>query len=78
MLFGLQAIQEIRSTLRVGGRIEKSACGMWEYQETLIRNVWDVSKLQGKEAQLYLIDEDAGMWAHLLVDHVVLYTPPTP
>jgi hypothetical protein len=62
-----------RIELRVNGRIEKSATGMWEYQETLMRQVWDVSRLQGKEAQIYLIDEDAGVWGHLVCDHIVLY-----
>ena len=62
-----------RVELRVGGRAERSATGIWEAQETMTRVVWDVRQLQGKDAQLWLIDEDAGPWAHLLCDHVVLY-----
>ncbi len=62
-----------RIELRVNGHVEKTATGIWEYQETLMRMVWDVSKLQGKQAQLHLIDEDAGVWGHLTVDHVVVY-----
>jgi hypothetical protein len=62
-----------RAELRVNGRAERTAVGIWEQQETLTRVVWDVSALRGKEAQLYLIDEDSGFWAHLLCGHVVLY-----
>jgi hypothetical protein len=62
-----------RVELRVGGHVQRTATGIWEYQETMTRIVWDVSPFQGKEAQLYLIDEDPGQWAHLLCDHVMLY-----
>jgi levanase len=62
-----------RAELRVNGRVERTAVGIWEQQETLTRVVWDVSAFRGKEAQLYLIDEDSGSWAHLVCDHVVLY-----
>jgi hypothetical protein len=62
-----------RVELRVAGRTERTATSIWEYQETMTRFVWDVRPFLGKEAQLWLIDEDAGAWAHLLCDHVVLY-----
>jgi hypothetical protein len=62
-----------RVELRVQDRVERRATGIWEQQETMTRVVWDVSAWKGEEARLWLIDEDAGSWAHLLVDHVVLY-----
>jgi hypothetical protein len=62
-----------RAELRVAGRAQRTAMTIWEQQETLTRVVWDVTPFQGKEAQLWLIDEDAGSWAHLSCDHVVLY-----
>jgi hypothetical protein len=62
-----------RAELRVGDRIEESATGIFESQETLTRVVWDVSRLQGQEAQLALVDDDAGPWGHLICDHAVLF-----
>ena len=62
-----------RAELRVGGRVEKIATGIFEAQETLTRVVWDVSALQGREAELVLVDDDAGDWGHLICDHVVLF-----
>ena len=62
-----------RVELHVDGRTERSAVGIWEQKETLTRVVWDVHTLQGKDAQLVLVDDDMGFWGHLLCDHVVLY-----
>ncbi|MFT3776309.1 MAG: hypothetical protein QM820_64010 [Minicystis sp.] len=62
-----------RVELRVNGRTERRANGIFEYNETMLKMVWDVSALMGKEAKLVLIDEDSGSWAHLLFDHVILY-----
>jgi hypothetical protein len=62
-----------RVELRVRGRTERTAVNIWYQQETLTRVVWDVSAFQGQEAQLALVDEDAGSWGHLTCDHVVLY-----
>jgi hypothetical protein len=64
---------QTRAELRVGGRAVKTATGIFEQNEAMTRVVWDVSAYQGKEAQLYVIDEDAGAWGHMLCDHVVLY-----
>jgi hypothetical protein len=62
-----------RAELRVGGRTVRTATGIFEQKELLTRIVWDVGAWRGQEAQLALIDEDSGFWAHLLCDHVVLY-----
>jgi len=62
-----------RVELRVNGRTERKSTGIFEYNETMIKMVWDVSALMGKEAQFVLIDQDAGSWGHLLVDDVILY-----
>jgi hypothetical protein len=62
-----------RVELRVGGRVERKASGIFEYNETMIKVVWDVHAFLGKEAQLVLIDQDPGPWGHLMVDHVILY-----
>ncbi len=62
-----------RAELRVGGRAVQTATGIFESMEVLTRVVWDVAAWRGKDAQLALIDEDTGYWAHLLCDHVVMY-----
>lgn len=62
-----------RVELRVNGKLERKATGIFEYNEVLIRTVWDVAPFIGKEAQLVLVDSDPGSWGHLLFDHVVLY-----
>lgn len=40
-------------------------------QEILDWKSWDVSEFIGKEARLQIIDQHAGGWGHILVDHVV-------
>ena len=62
-----------RVELRVEGQAVRRAVGIWQEQETLTRIVWDVSAYQGKQANLWLVDEDPGYFGHLLCDHVVLF-----
>lgn len=62
-----------RVELRVGGRVERKASGIWEYNENMTHVVWEMRELQGREAELMLIDQDSGSWGHVTVDHVVLY-----
>ena len=62
-----------RVELRVNGRTERRATGIFEYNEVMIREVWDVKDLMGREAQIVLIDHDPGSWGHLTFDHVVAY-----
>ena len=62
-----------RAELRIDGRTERRAVGIWHDQETLTRVVWDVQQFVGKQAQLALVDEDTAVWGHLTCDHVVLY-----
>jgi len=62
-----------RVELRVDGRVERKASGIFEGSETMIKVVWDVKPFMGKKAELVLIDQDTAPWGHLLVDHVVLY-----
>jgi hypothetical protein len=62
-----------RVELQVDGRVEKTATGIFQGSESLVRVAWDVAHLRGKEARLVLVDEDDGPWGHLLCDHVVLY-----
>ncbi|MEJ7730049.1 MAG: hypothetical protein WKG00_12615 [Polyangiaceae bacterium] len=61
-----------RVELRVGGRPVRKASSVFRTQEVLIKVVWDVSDLRGQQAQLVLVDGDAGSWGHLLCDQVVL------
>lgn len=65
--------RKTRVELMVDDHVERRATGIFEGSEAMIKVVWDVRALQGKEAQLILIDEDTGPWGHLLCDHVVLY-----
>lgn len=62
-----------RVELRVDGKTERRATGIFEYNEVMIREVWDVANLMGREAQIVLVDQDPGSWGHLIFDHVVLY-----
>jgi hypothetical protein len=62
-----------RVELKIDGKMKRRASGIFEGTETMTHVVWDVSQFQGKEAQLFLIDEDNGYWGHVTVDHVVLY-----
>ena len=62
-----------RVELRAGGKVERTARGIWEYNENMIKVVWEIRELQGRDAQLVLVDQDSGSWGHLTVDHVVLY-----
>jgi hypothetical protein len=72
-------------SLRIGGgdhgRVELYAEGrpvrtihpVFRNQELLLKVVWDVSKYQGQEARIILVDPSSGHWGHLLCDHVVLF-----
>jgi hypothetical protein len=62
-----------RVELRVDGRQVRTATGIFEGSETMIKVVWDVKPFMNREAQVVLVDQDAGPWGHLLCDHVVLY-----
>jgi hypothetical protein len=65
--------RKTRVEVRMDGKLVFSAQPIFVRQETLIKVVFDVSRYQGRKAQLVLIDEDLGSWGHLLCDHVVLY-----
>jgi hypothetical protein len=65
--------RKTRVEVKVNGKVVHSAQPLFARQETLIKVVFDVSRLQGKKAQIVLIDEDPGSWGHLLCDQVVLY-----
>lgn len=65
--------RKTRVEVTVNGKVAFSAQPVFVRQETLIKVVFDVSRLQGKKAQLVLVDEDPGSWGHLLCDRVVLY-----
>ncbi|HLM73573.1 MAG TPA: hypothetical protein VK459_12800 [Polyangiaceae bacterium] len=65
--------RKTRVDVKVGGKVVFSAQPLFVRQETLIKVVFDVSRLQGKKGQIVLVDEDPGSWGHLLCDHVVLY-----
>ena len=62
-----------RVELRVDGQAVRRAVGIWQGQETLTRVVWDVGEFHGKQAKLWLVDEDTGYFGYLLCDHVVLF-----
>jgi hypothetical protein len=71
-------------SLRIGGgmspglRVELVVDGAVVYSETGLRAdalkefIWDVSKLQGKSAQIRAVDEESGSWGHIMLDSVCL------
>jgi hypothetical protein len=65
--------QKTRVEVKVNGKRLFSAQPVFVRQETMIKVVFDVSRLQGEKAQVVLVDDDPGSWGHLLCDHVVLY-----
>ncbi|MFF5983280.1 GH32 C-terminal domain-containing protein [Streptomyces olindensis] len=56
--------------LVVDGRVVRSATG--KDAEALNWASWDVSDLAGKKAQIKIVDDNAGGWGHLNVDHIVM------
>ncbi|WP_353081715.1 GH32 C-terminal domain-containing protein [Tessaracoccus lapidicaptus] len=56
--------------LLVGGEPVRSASGT--DNGALNWQSWDVSELQGQTAQLRVVDQATGGWAHLTLDHVVM------
>ncbi|NUQ72139.1 MAG: hypothetical protein HUU21_00970 [Polyangiaceae bacterium] len=65
--------RKTRVEVKVNGKTFFTAQPVFLRQETLIKVVFDVSRIQGRKAQIVLIDEDPGSWGHLLCDRVVLY-----
>jgi fructan beta-fructosidase len=55
--------------LLVDGTIVKSATG--GNNDHMEAASWDVSSLQGKEAQIQIYDNDTGDWGHINVAHIV-------
>jgi hypothetical protein len=62
-----------RAELHVDGNTVAKASPIFAETELMIRVVWDVSSMQGRQAQLVLVDEDTGAWGHITCDDVVLY-----
>ncbi len=54
--------------LVIDGEVERTATG--NNNETLTRKEWDVSDLQGKIAQLVVVDNSSGGWGHPNFDDV--------
>ncbi len=44
--------------------------------ETLVPSTWDVSRLQGKNAQVQIVDAHSGGWGHINVDDIILSDRP--
>ncbi|MFJ9909323.1 GH32 C-terminal domain-containing protein [Streptomyces sp. NPDC101152] len=56
--------------LVVDGKVVRSATGA--NAEALNWASWDLSDLQGKQAQLKVVDDDTGGWGHINLDQIVL------
>jgi levanase len=56
--------------LLVDGHVVRSATG--KDAEALNWASWDVGELAGKKAQIRIVDDNAGGWGHLNVDHIML------
>jgi levanase len=55
--------------LVVGGQVVRSATG--SNNEALNWASWDLSDLQGKQAQIKVVDDNTGGWGHINLDEVV-------
>jgi hypothetical protein len=61
-----------RIELHVDGKAVRTASGIFQHAESLLKQVLDVSPWMGKDAELRVIDDDKTGWGHLILDHVVL------
>ncbi|MBN2309236.1 MAG: hypothetical protein JXR94_09715 [Candidatus Hydrogenedentes bacterium] len=60
--------------LVVDGESARSATG--HDTEALEWATWDLEELQGKKAQIRIVDKESGSWGHINVDHIVLSDAP--
>jgi uncharacterized protein (DUF608 family) len=60
--------------LLVDGKAVQSASG--SQTEKLAWTTFDLGKLQGKKAQIQIVDRHSGAWGHVLADHFVLSDQP--
>jgi hypothetical protein len=61
-------VNAVRAELVVDGQVVHRATG--KCSETMERVRWDVSRYQGKSAQIRLVDQSGGAWGHLNFDDV--------
>ena len=69
--------------LLVGGKVARTATG---FDADAMRPAsWDVADLKGKQARIQILDQVAGPWGHIDIDHIVLsdarpanWRPPMP
>lgn len=55
--------------LLVDGKVAQSATG--KNGNELRMEIFDVTELQGKQARLEIVDQQAGHWANIAIDHIV-------
>jgi mono/diheme cytochrome c family protein len=60
--------------LLIDGKIERRAMG--KNNETLTWYTWDLRRLQGKTAQLQIVDTAKGGWGHINIDQIVASNRP--
>ncbi|HEV7282057.1 MAG TPA: glycoside hydrolase family 32 protein [Pirellulaceae bacterium] len=73
-LIGGGAHAETRMDLIVDGRVVRTASG--DSRERLTWKSWNVDALQGRQAQIQIVDQHVGGWGHINVDHVLLSDEP--
>ncbi|HMS57204.1 MAG TPA: GH116 family glycosyl-hydrolase, partial [Fimbriimonadaceae bacterium] len=56
--------------LMVDGKVVRTAAGI--NNEALLWEAWDVTEFEGTEATLQIVDNMAGPWGHVNVDHIFL------
>jgi len=60
--------------LLIDGRVARTATG--DNAEHLSWKSWNVTELRGKKAVLEIVDNDAGGWGHVNVDHILMSDAP--
>ena len=71
---GGRDLKTLNISLWVGGEKVRSSAG--KQSDAMAWACWNVSKLQGKQAHIEILDASSRGWGHIDVDHIVFSTKP--